>query len=134
MTKKPKTLEEWKAQLTPEQFAVCRMQGTEHPFSGKYFKVPANSGVYHCVACDNPLFETSTQFEAGCGWPSFYQPIRPDAVEEREDFSHNMHRVEVVCSECQSHLGHVFPDGPPPTGLRYCINSVALNFIESKKL
>ena len=76
MTKKPKTLEEWQAQLTPEQFAVCRMQGTEHPFSGKYFKVPENPGVYHCVACDNPLFETATQFEAGCGWPSFYQPIR----------------------------------------------------------
>ncbi|AZS51142.1 peptide-methionine (R)-S-oxide reductase [Entomomonas moraniae] len=130
MSEKAKTLEEWQQQLTPDQFYVCRLKGTEHPFSGKYYKVPDVAGIYHCVCCGAELFETSTQFEAGCGWPSFYQPIKANAVEEHEDNSHNMHRVEVVCAQCKAHLGHVFPDGPPPTGLRYCINSIAINFQE----
>lgn len=131
MSKKEKTLEEWQQQLTPEQYYVCRLQGTERAFTGKYYKVPDKPGVYHCVCCDAPLFETSTQFEGACGWPSFYQPITPEATDEREDNSHNMRRVEVVCNNCQAHLGHVFLDGPPPSHLRYCINSVALNFVES---
>ena len=83
-------------------------------------------GVYHCICCDAALFDTDTQFDAGCGWPSYYQPISPEVVEEHEDFSHGMHRIEVTCTRCDAHLGHVFPDGPPPTGLRYCINSVCL--------
>lgn len=132
MTEKTKTLEEWQQQLTPEQFYVCRLKGTEHPFSGKYYKVPEKKGIYLCVCCNAKLFETMAQFEAGCGWPSFYQPINVHAVEEREDHSHKMLRTEVVCARCYAHLGHVFPDGPPPTGLRYCINSLAINFLETE--
>lgn len=125
MKKVIKTEDAWREQLDDAQFQVCRMRGTERPFSGAYYgnTVP---GVYHCVACDTPLFDTATQFDAGCGWPSYYAPIDEELINEVEDRSHGMQRTEVICAGCDSHLGHVFPDGPPPTGLRYCINSVCL--------
>ena len=118
---------EWRAQLTPEQYHVVRQKGTERAFSGKYNK-HKEKGVYHCVACGNELFSSGTKFNSGTGWPSFYAPISADKVTEVRDVSHGMVRTEVVCSRCGGHLGHVFDDGPKPTGLRYCLNSVALDF------
>ena len=120
-----KTEEEWKNELTPEQYAVCRMKGTERPFTGEYYKTK-DKGVYTCSCCGAELFDSNTKYESGSGWPSFYEPIEDQNVKEATDQSHGMTRTEVMCNVCGAHLGHVFPDGPRPTGLRYCINSVSL--------
>ena len=126
-----KSEEEWRRQLTPEQFAVCREKSTERAFTGKYWN-NHESGTYKCVACGAPLFSSEAKYESGTGWPSFSAPIDPATVETEEDRSLFMRRTEVHCTACGSHLGHVFPDGPQPSGLRYCLNSVSLDF-EPKK-
>jgi peptide-methionine (R)-S-oxide reductase len=118
---------EWRAELTPEQYHVCREKGTERAFTGAYY-ANKEPGTYRCACCGSELFDSSAKFDSGTGWPSFYQPANPVAVGAEEDRSHGMIRNEVHCSRCGAHLGHVFPDGPRPTGLRYCINSLSLAF------
>lgn len=124
------TEEELRARLTPKQYEVTQEKGTERAFTGEYWDNHAQ-GMYHCVVCDTPLFASETKFESGCGWPSFYQPTKDVVVKETGDYTHGMVRTEITCATCGAHLGHVFDDGPAPTGLRYCINSASLTFKEA---
>ena len=123
----PNSETEWKERLTNEQYRVLREKGTEPAFTGKYVD-EKSEGVYVCAGCGQPLFKSDTKFDSGTGWPSYFEPVTVEAITEHVDSSHGMTRTEVVCSRCEGHLGHVFPDGPQPTGMRYCINSVSLDF------
>jgi peptide-methionine (R)-S-oxide reductase len=118
---------ELRARLTPEQYHVTQEKGTERAFTGEYWN-HKEDGKYHCIVCDELLFDSSTKFDSGCGWPSFYQQVTPEAIDVQSDQSHGMVRDEIVCHKCGAHLGHVFPDGPKPTGLRYCVNSASIKF------
>ncbi len=126
-----KTEAEWRAQLTPEQYQILRQKGTERAFTGESWNTK-RPGIYRCAGCGQELFPSDVKFDSGCGWPSFFRPLDETRVDEHEDRSHDMVRTEVLCSRCGGHLGHVFPDGPPPTGLRYCINSASLELDAGK--
>ncbi|MFK7925346.1 MAG: peptide-methionine (R)-S-oxide reductase MsrB [Bacteroidia bacterium] len=126
-----KTEAEWKEQLTPDQYYITRQKGTERAFTGEYCEIHT-AGMYNCVCCDTPLFDSSIKFDSSSGWPSFTDPLQANAIKYEADHSHGMTRVEVMCNTCEGHLGHVFPDGPAPSGLRFCINSLSIKLEEQK--
>ncbi|WP_415887720.1 peptide-methionine (R)-S-oxide reductase MsrB [Neptuniibacter sp. QD37_6] len=121
--------QEWQDRLSPEQYRICRQKGTERAFTGEYYN-NQQSGEYRCICCGTPLFASEQKYDSGSGWPSFWQPVEDGALEEHSDTTHGMVRVEITCATCDSHLGHVFTDGPQPTGLRYCVNSASLDFVK----
>ncbi|WP_415890903.1 peptide-methionine (R)-S-oxide reductase MsrB [Neptuniibacter sp. SY11_33] len=121
--------QEWQDRLSPEQYRICRQKGTERAFTGEYYN-NQQSGEYRCVCCGTPLFASDQKYDSGSGWPSFWQPVEGGTIEEHSDTTHGMVRVEITCATCDSHLGHVFTDGPQPTGLRYCVNSASLDFVK----
>ena len=129
MKKITKTDEEWKNLLTDKEYYITREKGTEPPFSGKNFEI-INGGIFKCKCCNNELFNSSTKYESGCGWPSFFEQLSPDSIKTEIDNSHGMTRIEIMCAKCDAHLGHVFDDGPQPTGKRYCVNSLSINYEE----